>query len=253
MLKNLSLSLHLLKKFSHEKKSWGVRELAKELGVNHTVIFRILETMRENDFLVQNPETKKYSLGVVFLELGTITKAGLGLDELIRPVLAELCQVLSESVFLTTIDGDECITLMVVEPPNRVKVSAFEGSRSPLYAGASYRSILAFQPDEFIEEILHKGIIQFTSNTLTEPEAYWKEIRKIRTEGYAISCGEYTPDVIAIAVPLLDPSRRVTASITVSCPAYRFSEELKSRMVEQLFQKKAVLEEVLSKFGIYFS
>ncbi|MFC4596844.1 IclR family transcriptional regulator [Cohnella hongkongensis] len=253
MLKNLTLSLQLLKQFTHEKNSWGVRELAKELEANPTVVFRILETMKNNGFMVQNPVTKKYSLGVIFLELGTVMKAGINLEKLIRPLLEEMCRISTESVFLTTIDGEECVTLMAVEPVNRVKASAFEGSRAPLYAGASYRAILAFQDDGFIERILDKGVVRFTSLTLTDKQHYWDEIRKVREKGVAISYGEYTPDVIAVAVPIKDASGAVTASLTVSGPTYRFSEERQQEAIALLRQKQPEIENMLFRFNIFLA
>ena len=69
-LKTLDNSLEVLKYFNKENPTWGVRELAKEMDISHSIIYRILATFEKQGFLIQNPETKKYELGLRFLEYG---------------------------------------------------------------------------------------------------------------------------------------------------------------------------------------
>ena len=69
-----------------------------------------------------------------------------------------------ESVFLTGLDGDEALTLDAMEPDNKVKYSVSLGSRVPLYAGASYRAILAFMPPEKIDNILSGTLQAYTED-----------------------------------------------------------------------------------------
>ena len=45
-LKTLDNSLEVLKYFSKENPSWGVRELAKEMNISHSIIYRILATLK---------------------------------------------------------------------------------------------------------------------------------------------------------------------------------------------------------------
>ncbi|HEY2420526.1 MAG TPA: IclR family transcriptional regulator [Neobacillus sp.] len=224
MLKTLDLALKVLMMFTREKPIWGGRELANELGLNHTNIYRILETLEKNRFISKDKDTKKYSLGYAPWELGMIMYESLNVNKLIRPILERLMEQTGESIFLTVLDRDVAVTLDVVEPDNKVKFSVSAGSRAPLYVGASYRSILAYLPDDFIESVIDSNLVKYTKTTMTDPEELRVELKMIKEQGWAKSQGEYTTDVIAIAVPLFDRGE-VIGSVTVSGPIYRMTDE----------------------------
>lgn len=58
MLKTLNLSIAVLKMFTKEKPIWGGRELAMAMNMNHTNLYRILETFENNGFITKDPVTK---------------------------------------------------------------------------------------------------------------------------------------------------------------------------------------------------
>ncbi|MCD5001661.1 IclR family transcriptional regulator [Enterococcus saccharolyticus] len=241
-----------MKSFTTKKTVWGVRELARELEQSHTKIFRILETMKEEGFVIQNPETKKYSLGSPFIELGNVAKKQFNLEEALRPCLIELRDALDESIFLTVINKNQGRTLLAVDSQQGVKFTAFEGSLEPLYAGASYRAILAYQEETFIDEILSEKMIPYTEKTILDKTVHYKKLEEIKQKGYAISYGEYTKDVCAIAYPIKDASKKVRASLTISGPIYRISDE-KQQLALQLGAKiQQKIELILERSSIYF-
>lgn len=249
MLKTLDSSLKVLKMFTKEKPEWGGRELANELGMNHTNIYRILETFEKNRFISKDPVTKRYSLGYALWELGITMYESLNIPSLIRPILKKLSENTGESIFLTVLDRDEAVTLDVIEPENKVKFSVSAGSRAPLYVGASYRSILAFLPEEMTEDIIEKGLIQYTHSTMTNPDELRNELAHIRKTGWAKSQGEYTEDVIAIAVPLFD-KHEIIGSITVSGPIYRMTEEKINEYIPLLKEARDETAEMINRYQL---
>lgn len=249
MLKTVSLALEVLKMFTKEKPVWGGRELAHEMELNHTNIYRILETLERNNFVSKDPITKQYSLGFVVWELGTIFYEQLNVGRLINPVLQKLSDSTGESVFLTLLDGEEAITLTVIEPKNKVKFSVSTGSRAPLYVGASYRSILAFMSEDEIEKIINGDLVKYTGKTMTDPTDLRDELALIRKHGWARSQGEYTPDVVAIAVPLLI-NDTIIGSITVAGPSYRMEEEQKEAALPLLHETRDEIVEVVTRYNL---
>ncbi|MCM3763797.1 IclR family transcriptional regulator [Neobacillus niacini] len=249
MLKTLDLALKVLMMFTREKPVWGGRELANELGMNHTNIYRILETLEKNRFISKDKTTKKYSLGYATWELGMIMYESLNVNSLIRPILERLRDETGESIFLTVLDRDEAVTLEVVEPENKVKFSVSAGSRAPLYVGASYRTILAYLPDEMTESIIRNGLVKYTNTTMTDPDELRAELRKIREEGWGKSQGEYTADVIAIAVPLFDGGD-IVGSVTVSGPIYRMTDEKIQEYLPLLRVTRDEIGEIIRRYQL---
>jgi DNA-binding IclR family transcriptional regulator len=249
MLKTLDLALKVLMMFTRERPVWGGRELANELGLNHTNIYRILETLEKNRFISKDKVTKKYSLGYAPWELGMIMYERLNVNKLIRPILNKLKDETGESTFLMILDRNEAVTLEVLEPENKVKFSVSTGSRAPLYVGASYRSILAFLPDEMIESIIDDGLVKYTKTTMTNPDELRAELKKIKELGWAQSQGEYTADVIAVAVPLFD-GEEIIGSVTVSGPTYRMSEEKIQEYLTQLKKARDTISNVIQSYQL---
>lgn len=249
MLKTVNLALVILKMFTRDKPVWGGRELANEMELNHTNVYRILETLERNGFVTKDEVTKQYALGSAVWELGTIFYDNLNVGNMVNPILEQLSDVTGESVFLTILDNEEALTLTVVEPKNKVKFSVSAGSRAPLYVGASYRSILAFMPEDAIERVISKELVRYTSTTMTDYSDLKSELASIRKSGWAESQGEYTPDVVAIAVPLLI-DHVVIGSITVAGPSYRMNEEERKAALQLLLETRSKVIEVITRFNL---
>lgn len=250
MLKTLTLALNVLKMFTREKPTWGGRELANELNLNHARIYRVLETLTTNGFLKKDPETKKYSLGFAIWELGTIMYEHLNVTDLIRPYLENLRTKTGESVFLTVLDGNEGVTLEVVEPENKVKFTVSTGSRAPLYVGASYRAMLAYADDDLIQSVLYEEPLKkYTNNTIATSEELKEELKAIRRKGWALSVSEYSKDIVAVAAPIFK-NNNVIGSITVSGPTYRMPEDKVDGLIPLLFEERDKIEKVIHDYDI---
>ncbi|AZP04728.1 IclR family transcriptional regulator [Jeotgalibaca ciconiae] len=245
MLKTVDLTLQVLMKFTNENNSWTGKKLASVMDQNYATIYRILKTLHKRDFLTYNSVSKEYSLGIVLWQLGQTMYESLNLEELVRPSLIQLKEETDESVFFTVRRGNKGITLMAEEPAHKVKFSAEIGSSVPLFPGASYRAILAFQSEEFIADLIEEGLPQYTPQTMTSPAALRKELEMIRKEGYARSEGEYTPDVVALAVPIRDYENKVNCSVTLSGPSYRLQKTDQSKAILLLKETALNIEKIL--------
>lgn len=252
MLKTVDLATQVLLMFTKENSFWSGKELATAMDQNYSTIYRILKTLHKRGFLDFNPLTKEYSLGLVIWQLGRTMYDSLNLEELVRPSLVRLKEETDESVFFTIRRGDKGITLMVEEPAHKVKYAAEIGASVPLFPGASYRAILAYQPDEFVDALIAKGLPQYTPHTLTDPLELKKELEKIRLEGYAYSEGEYSPDVVALAVPIRDFENKVNCSVTLSGPVYRMKDANLNKTILQLKETALQIERVLRSTGYRF-
>ena len=85
----------------------------------------------------------------------------------------------------------------------------------------------AFRPESEIREwIGEHGLKSYTQATITDEAAFFEELRRIRTRGYAVDRGEYEANVRCIAAPIRDRSGKVIAAISVSAPDSRVPSQL---------------------------
>lgn len=126
-----------------------VAELAAELGVGRTVVYRLLTTLQAHNLVVRAAD------GRVRLGLGVLELAH-RVQPLLREAAAGPLRTLAEQVgataHLTIVDGGEALAVAVVEPSwTDYHVAYRVGSRHPLERGAAGRAILlarAAAPDQ---------------------------------------------------------------------------------------------------------
>lgn len=251
MLKTLDNALELLEYFTRETPSWGVRELAKEMDMSHSIVHRILTTFESRGFLIQSDETKKYELGTKLWEYGSIIRDNLRISDVILPVMHTLSEETGESVFLTWLDDHEGICVEIAESPQRIKYAMSSvGDRTPLYAGASNKVIMAYLPKAAQEAIIDKGLKPKTGKTVIDPEKLMEDLAAIRKAGWAYSVGEYSDATFGIALPIFNKRREIVASLTLAGPEYRMPEAKVSEVLDMMRRKRDEIEACLHKLSI---
>ncbi|MCG8479241.1 MAG: IclR family transcriptional regulator [Spirochaetales bacterium] len=222
-LRTLENALNVLECFTRERASIGLREIARELGTNHTAVYRIVSTFERRGYLRKAPETGKYELGLKLLEHGFTLQSRFNVTDLIQPEMKSLSEQTGESVVLTWLDGREGVYIAIVESNRQVRFAQELGVRSPLYIGASHKTILAFLAPEVAEEIV--ATVPSSAPRKIDAVALRAELGLIRERGWCYSCGEHLEDVAALAVPIFDHRNEIVASLAIACPKFRFPQD----------------------------
>lgn len=239
-LKTLDSALALLSYFTVRQSTWGVRELAKYSGVHHAVVHRVLATFAENGYLIQHPETSKYSLGLRLFELGQVVRKTFTPEEIVRPVLEQLARQCGETVFLSWLDGYQGLCIGMVQSQHQLRFSIELGERFALLAGAHAKAILAFQPSAFREAIYQQGKDSAATRADMEPR-----LDEVRQNGWAYTYGEAAAGVAGLAVPLWSPNHQaVVGSVSIAGPQQRIGETDQPQLISALLQASKNLEHV---------
>jgi DNA-binding IclR family transcriptional regulator len=137
----LDRGLRVLELLARTTGGLSVTELAAQLGVSRTVVYRLLATL-EQHALVRRAADGRVRLGLGVLQLALRIQPLLG--EAARPVLRQLAEDVGATAHLTVVDGSEALAVAVVEPSwTDFHVAYRVGSRHPLTRGAAGRAILA--------------------------------------------------------------------------------------------------------------
>jgi DNA-binding IclR family transcriptional regulator len=117
-----------------------ITELAARLGVNRTVVHRLVATL-EQHALVRRGAAGRLHVGLGVLQLASAVQPVL--RDTAVPVLRRLAEDVGCTAHLTVADGDEALALAVVEPSwTDFHVSYRVGARHPLDQGAAGKTIL---------------------------------------------------------------------------------------------------------------
>lgn len=225
IIKTVLNSLELLEAFKGEKPELGVSELSKILKLHKNKIFRLLATLEYMGYIEQDTFTENYRLGLKSLELGQSFIHHLRLLSIAKPVLKELVGKIKESAYVGVIREKNVIYLDIVEADQVLKVASRVGNMLPIYATAIGKSQIAFESKDSIEKLLPDKLKAFTKNTITDKENLFKELEKIRRQGYAIDNEELDEGVICVGAPLRDYTTHIIGGISVSAPVIRTAPE----------------------------
>jgi DNA-binding IclR family transcriptional regulator len=137
----LDRGLRVLKLLAETDHGLTVTELSKQLGVNRTVVYRLLATL-EQHALVRRDAGGRARVGVGVLGLGRQVHPLV--REAAMPALRSLAEDVGATAHLTVVDGADALAVAVVEPSwTDYHVAYRTGFRHPLDRGAAGRAILA--------------------------------------------------------------------------------------------------------------
>lgn len=199
----VSKAMRVLKMIISEQTNPGISEIASKLQLAKSTTHGILAALEETGWVLRDPITRKYTCGHAVRKLAEKAVVQLPLVEAAKPYLEKLSLKLDEDIFLGMCTGYNLLILDQIESRKELKITAKPGARISMYAGAAGKIFLAYHEDEKIDDILEKFPLQaFTQNSITDPEAYKKELMKVRQEGVAHDAGEYVNNVGCVAAPI---------------------------------------------------
>lgn len=215
----------LLGAFSEPPHRFTLTELSQRTQQSKNQAFRLLQTLLETGFVRLEPGSKVYCLGpAAYRLLGAVQLS----DELVLAADQTLDWVrdeTGETINLIARDGpDSAVCVAKRESAQRLQITAQLGKRFALHAGASPKLLLAFSPDDRIDDYLarRQPLHASTPYTITALHQLWEEIWRIREEGFATSDEDLDLGACAVAAPIRDRSGEVVAGISLAMPAARF-------------------------------
>jgi DNA-binding IclR family transcriptional regulator len=222
----LEKAMRLLSRFDAAHPEWGVTELSRDLGINKSTISKILSTLEFHRYLTQNPENRKYRLGLRFFEIGSLVADQMDLQKVALRFMEELNRKVEETVHLVVMDNFEIVYINKVESPQSLRIGTRVGGRLPAYCTGVGKVLLAALSPEELKLYLKKYPLQrFTANTITQAEKLKATLEEIRLQGYAMDNEEFSEGLMCVAAPIYNYSQKVIAATSISGPTKRMREK----------------------------
>jgi DNA-binding IclR family transcriptional regulator len=228
---SLEKGLDLLLSFDSEQPYLTTQELADRSGVPLSSTYKYLNVLIKKGLIQKDRAVRKYTLGPQVFKLGHPFLARVKVANTARPYMRQLSESTGETALLTVLNGWEAMCIEKFETRRLIKLSLDRGSTLPLYAGASSKILLAYQDEQFLEEMLHAvPMHRLTANTIVDKEQLGCELETIRRQGYAWSDEECDLGASAAAAPVFDHSGCIVAGLSVAGPSDRITAA-RSRLV----------------------
>lgn len=230
--------IDILEALAEEKGVCGITVLSQKTGLHKSTVHRLLNTLLQRGYIEKEPGNDNYQLGMKILFLGSAILDRMDIRRIAKPFLEELSKLTKEVVHLAILDNGETVYIDKVEGTNSsIRMYSQIGKRGPVHCTGVGKVLLSELPDSEVENILfEKGMEKFTENTITDIVAFKAHLQEIRQKGYALDEMEHEEGIRCAAVPIRDLKGRIIASISVSGPIMRFTEDRVNNLISELLK-----------------
>ncbi len=216
----------------------GVTDLAAALEVHKSTAFRLVATLESHGLVEQIDGRGKYRLGIGLLRLAGATTARLDVVQEARPISRKLAADTGETVNVSVLADRSALYLDQVAGSSALQSHNWVGQHIPLHATANGKVLLIGLDDDQLGEML--GRLQaYTDTTITTRDKLRKELAQVREQGYAVAVDELEVGLAAIAAPIHNAHGDVIASMSVSGPTFRLTEERIDEIIPPLVEAAA--------------
>ncbi|WP_051988306.1 IclR family transcriptional regulator [Bosea sp. UNC402CLCol] len=214
-----------------ETPDLGLSEITRRSGQSKARVYRLLCSLEANGFVSCSTEKRSYRLGLAAVAVGNAAERQIDIARVAAPIVARLGSDTGETVQLRVRDGRNSLCVAGWEPDRAVKVLANIGGSRPMHAGSGV-VLLAFQDEAFRESVLGEPLKAFTERTCVDPERLRQILAAVREQGYYVSHGEVSPDLISISAPVMGRDGKIIATIHIGAPTGRVSDSLLPNHIE---------------------
>jgi DNA-binding IclR family transcriptional regulator len=131
------------------------------------------------------------------------------------PYMEDLYEATHENVQLAVREGVEVVWVERIAGRTAVPVLTRVGGRFPLPATGGGLVLLAYAPQEVLDEVLSRPLERFTERTIVQQRALRSALAEVRRTGLAVSDRQVTMDALSVAAPVRGQGEQVVAALSL--------------------------------------
>jgi DNA-binding IclR family transcriptional regulator len=208
-------------------------DIGRELGIAKSTLHRILGVLADRGWVVRDADGR-YDLGIRALRLGS-SSSKLPIVTAFRTVAVEFLTRHDETIALAVLDGVESLFIALEETSQPVRLVTHVGSKTPAFASASGRVVLASHPPAAVSAMFGgQLLVTPTGRRLNGVAELQSILSEVRQRGYAENHNETAEGLYAASVPVVNEESVTIAALTTCIPVCRVTPERRERIIADL-------------------
>jgi DNA-binding IclR family transcriptional regulator len=228
----------ILEVLSQHSQGLSLRDLSQKVNLTKGTAHRLLASLAYLDFIRQDPLNKHYLLSFKLVELGNRLLSQIDYRIEARPFLVELAESTRETAHMVILDQFEVLYIDKVEAVGNttgLRMASMLGSRIPAHCCAVGKVLLAYLPEDRLEEFVPaSGLTKRTENTITDLAKLKEHLQLVRRRGYAVDNEENEIGIRCVGAPVRNQRGEVIAAISLSVPSSR----MRTRKTETMLKDR---------------
>lgn len=246
-IQSVEKACDLLMAFGDSDQDLGVSELSRNLNINKSTVWKLLNTFEKKGFITRNPSSERYRLSVNFFRIACQYYNQISINAVLRKHMEKLSKKYNETIHFGVLDNDEVVYVEKLDGAFSINIYSKIGKRSPLYAPSLGKAILANLDSDQLSDIVKRiDFHAFTPYTITDKDSLIKELDLIRERGYSTDEEEYELGIRCVGVPIKNIAGVLVGAISVSGTTSRMTPELIETLVVDM---KLIASEISTEIG----
>jgi len=246
-IQSLANGLDILDILVEADRPLGVTELATKLDMDKSTVYRLLSTLANRSYILQEPDTRRYQPSLKIVSHGRKIINDIQLRSVAKPFLKQLTHSTGESSNLAILAGVRVVYIDNEDSIASLNVQAEIGQVAPPHCTALGKAlVIQYTADELRNLYKDYELRRFTSRTITTIDELVAHLVTVKERGYAIDQEECYPGVSCLAAPIYDHNNKVVAATGISGPSIRMTAE---RIVELAPSVIEAAREISRKLG----
>ena len=202
-------------------------QLCHSLSLPKTTLFTMLKVLESANYLTADGGAYRLGPQAVALGAAMADSPTRNFPNCASAVLQNLSQRTGETGFLAVLTPDRllCKYVAVVETDNWLRYSVKMGSQKPAYATGTGRAMLAYLPENEIQQLLDGfSFERLTPKTVSSRRTLLASLKEVRKQGVSSVDSGTVAGVLAVAAPIFGADGRVAAAVSVGGPTSRVAD-----------------------------
>ncbi len=251
---SLERGLMILSSFTESRPVLGIADMARAAGLTKSTAYRYVATLAKLGYVVQDPDTKKYSLGPRVIDLGFAALNSMELTRLAAQYLQALSDETGYPASMAVLDGPD---IVYVERRRSRRATGFPmdinlhiGSRLPAYCTSMGKVLLAGRGPEQLRAVLDQTeFLRRGPKTIVAREQLMGTLARVRQQGIAINDEELAPGLRSVAAPVRDQAGNVVAAINLAMHLTSWNTSVESVAARLEAPLRATAAEISARLG----
>ncbi|MDB2670564.1 IclR family transcriptional regulator [Candidatus Pseudothioglobus singularis] len=180
-------------------------------------LYRLLQTLLNQDMLSYNEEEQTYKLGLKLVRMAHSAWLQSSLAPVAVPFIDELSAKVGETVHLAELDNGQVLYVDKRNPASPIEMYSQAGKVGPAYCTGVGKAMMAFLEESELSKVISKqAFFKYTDHTITSEKALRKELTMIKKEGISFDRQEHEEKIICISSPILTSNGRVIGGLSIT-------------------------------------
>jgi IclR family acetate operon transcriptional repressor len=216
-VQSVDRALQIIETLAEDDEGYRLSDLAVRTGLSTSTAHRLLATLEKRRFVQFDRSQSKWHVGAQSFSVGATFARRRNFAAQAMPYLRKLRDQTRETANLAVVDDEKIIVLTRMESREIMRSLTKVGGRVAMVASGVGKSVLATYSDEDVNAIIrHHGMPRFTEKSIVRPSDLFRELERVRNQGYAVDDEEACMGLRCIAAVVYNDCSEPLAAISVS-------------------------------------